>query len=61
MNPTYYSRYHISTIFENLGYKGSVPSEQNHASNIAHIGQGGNFSIAEHIKKLYDGQIYLST
>ena len=50
----------MSNIFKSLGYNGSILSEQNHTSNCAHIGKGGNFYIAEQIKKLHDRQICFS-
>ena len=44
----------------NFGFFGSVSAEQNHASVAAHLGKGGNFSIAEHTKLLADRQIHLA-
>ena len=59
-NPSYYSSWYLRSMHENLGLNGSVPAEQNHASICAHIGNGGNFAICEHINKLHDRQIDLT-
>ena len=37
-------------------YRGSVSAEQNHASIYACLGNGGNFSIVEHIQCLMKRQ-----
>ena len=51
-NPSYYSSWYIRSMHENLELNGSVPAEQNHASICAHICNGRNFAICEHINKL---------
>ena len=56
----YFSCWKLRTIEGNLFCKGSVTAEQNHASVVAHLGQGGNLSIAEHITALTQRQCHLN-
>ena len=58
-NPRYYSQWYLNKIEGNFGCKGSTHAEQNHSSITAHLGQGGNFSIVEHIKVLIERQVRL--
>ena len=51
-NPSYYAGFYLKTIAGNLCMLGSVCSEQNHASNVAYLGKGANWSIMEQIAKL---------
>ena len=51
-NPSYYAGYYLRNIDGNLMVLGSVTAEQNHASIIAYIGEGGNWSIMLHMSKL---------
>ena len=53
-NPSYYLSWYLRNMHEHLGLNGSVPAEQNHASICAHIGNGRNFAICEHINKLHN-------
>ena len=57
-NPSYYFKYYMKQIVENLDYNGSTPADQNHSSTLAHLGNGGNFFIAEQINLLIDRQIF---
>ena len=51
-NPGYYAGYVLRNIEGNRVFRGSVPAEQNHSSVIAYLGEGGNWSIMEHMQKL---------
>ena len=53
-NPSYYTKLSLLTIEGKSGFGGSVSAEQNHASVAAHLGKGGNFCIAKHIKLMED-------
>ena len=49
----YYAGYYLRGIEGNRSFQGSTPAEQNHASNVAHLGKGASWSIAEHIAQLF--------
>ena len=49
-NPEYYSGYYIRTLPCNLRRKGDVPAEQNHASNVAHLGNGASWSMMKQVQ-----------
>ena len=53
-NPSYYKKWSLLTMEGNFGFDGSVSAEQNHASVESHLGNGGNFCIAEKIKLMVD-------
>eukprot|EP00957_Ditylum_brightwellii_P212073 15366932-Ditylum_brightwellii.AAC.1 len=56
-NPMYYSCWYLNEIEGSFGCKGSTYMDQNHASIVSHLGNGGNFSIAEHLKLLIERHI----
>ena len=60
-NPQYYSQWWLSRQEGHLMYRGSVAAEQNHASIHSRLGEGGNFSIVEHIQLLMKRQQDLTT
>jgi len=49
-NPRYYSGYYIRTLPCNLQRKGDVPAEQNHSSNVSHLGDGATWSLMQQVK-----------
>ena len=51
-NPSYYAGYYLRNIEGNLWLLGSVTAEQNHASIVAYMGEGGNWSIMLHMSML---------
>jgi hypothetical protein len=55
-NYQYYAGYFLSGIQGNLGLLGSVPAEQNHASIVAHLGDGASWDIATQIQQLMNRQ-----
>jgi hypothetical protein len=59
-NPLCCYKWHLNDLDGNFNFNGSVPAEQNHSSIAAHMGCGGNFAIAEHVKALVDRQIHLA-
>ena len=59
-NPKKYSLYELQKIEGNRFINSSSHAEQNHSSNIAHMGKGGTWEIAEHITKLLERERYLS-
>ena len=59
-NPSYYTKLSLLTMEGKFGFGGSVSAEQNHSSVTAHLGNGGNFCIAKHIKLLADQQVHLA-
>eukprot|EP00957_Ditylum_brightwellii_P015743 1186774-Ditylum_brightwellii.AAC.1 len=56
-NPMYYSCWFLNDIHGSFDCKGSTHTEQNDASIVCHLGSGGNFSIAEHLKLLIEMQV----
>lgn len=59
-DPSYYSKWYLVEMEGHFNFNGSVPAEQNHSSVAAHLGRGGNFEIAEHIKALVDRQVHFA-
>jgi hypothetical protein len=55
-NYQYYAGYFLSNVLGNLGLLGSVPAEQNHASIVAHLGEGASWEIAQQITQLMNRQ-----
>jgi hypothetical protein len=55
-NPEYYSGYYLHQIEGNLKMMGSTPAEQNHSSVAAHLGNGANWTISEHVRQLIERQ-----
>ena len=55
-NPEYYSGYYLHKIVGNLRMMGSTPAEQNHSSVAAHLGNGANWTISEHVRQLIERQ-----
>jgi hypothetical protein len=55
-NYEYYGGFFLLNTLGNLGLLGSVPAEQNHASIVAHLGEGGSWEIAQHIQHLMNRQ-----
>ena len=54
-NPTFYAGYYLNEIKEgSLGKKGDSHSEQNHASIISYLGEGGNLELTEQITQLLE-------
>ena len=51
-NPNRYSNHFLKSIEGNCFHMGSTPAEQNHASNVAHMGKGATWEIAEHVANL---------
>jgi hypothetical protein len=58
--PEYYAGYYLRAIEGNLELKGSVPAEQNHASIVAHLGKGANWSVVEHTSQLCNRQAHMA-
>eukprot|EP00957_Ditylum_brightwellii_P094552 7200730-Ditylum_brightwellii.AAC.1 len=56
-NPMYYSRWYLNDIDGSFDCKGSTHTEQSHTSIVSHLGNGGNFSVAEHLKLLIERQV----
>ena len=56
--PQYYAGYYCRDVPGNLGIKGSVSAESNHASIVSHFGDSGAWSIVSHINKLMERQNY---
>jgi hypothetical protein len=52
----YYGGFFLRQVLGNLGLLGSVPAEQNHASIVAHLGEGATWEIAQQIQHLMDRQ-----
>ena len=52
----YYGGFFLLHTLGNLGLLGSVPAEQNHASIVAHLGEGASWEIAQHIQHLMNCQ-----
>jgi len=50
--PSYYAGYFLRSVEGNLKLNGSVPAEQNHASTVAYLGEGGKLSICQHFSEL---------
>ena len=48
--------YFLRQIPGNLRMMGDAPAEQNHASVAAHLGQGANWTISEHVRQLIERQ-----
>jgi hypothetical protein len=55
-NPEYYSGYYLRQIEGNLMMMGDAPAEQNHSSVAAHLGNGANWTISEHVRQLIERQ-----
>ena len=53
----YYSCWYLNDIHGSFNCRGLTHAEQNHASIVCHLGSGGNFSIAEHLKLLIERQV----
>ena len=64
-NPSFYAGYYLNQVKEgSLGKRGDSHSEQNHASIISYLGEGGNLEIFEQISKLLErhrNQVALKT
>ena len=64
-NPSFYAGYYLNKVKEgSLGKRGDSHSEQNHASIISYLGEGGNLEIFEQISKLLErhrNQVALKT
>ena len=54
--PIYYSGYYIKSVICNLKCLGSVNAEQNHASNVRHLGKGSAWSLGKEITELIKRQ-----
>jgi hypothetical protein len=52
----YYGGFFLAFVEGNLGLLGSVPAEQNHASIVAHLGDGASWDIANQIQHLMNRQ-----
>jgi hypothetical protein len=52
----YYGGFFLLHTLGNLGLLGSVPAEQNHASIVAHLGEGASWEISQHIQHLMNHQ-----
>ena len=55
-NPKYYSRYCVKSILCNLTKIGSVPAEENHSFNVAHMGSGASWSLCKMVSELIEKQ-----
>jgi hypothetical protein len=55
-NPEYYSGHTLRQIDGNLLMMGDAPAEQNHSSVAAHLGQGANWLVSEHVRQLIERQ-----
>jgi hypothetical protein len=55
-NPEYYSGYYLRQLEGNLMMMGDAPAEQNHSSVAAHLGNGSNWTISEHVRQLIERQ-----
>jgi len=55
-NPDYYSGYYLKLLNGNLRMMGDAPAEQNHSSIAAHLGNGANWTISEHVRQLIERQ-----
>ena len=53
-DPIYYAGYYVRTLFLNLGRLGSTPAEENHSSNVRHMGKGAHWCIAEEVSHLME-------
>jgi hypothetical protein len=51
-NPSYYAGYVLNDMEGSLGKHGDSHAEQNHSSIVAHLGNGGNLNLAEHVCQL---------
>jgi hypothetical protein len=54
--PESYSGHYLRQIDGNLMMMGSTPAEQNHSSVAAHLGDGANWTISEHVRQLIERQ-----
>ena len=55
-NPKYYSGYYVKSKLFNLTSIGFVPAEENHLSNVTHMGSGSSWLLHKNHNKLLKKQ-----